>query len=175
MLDGIGNRVNQVMGRAQRPADLRVEVIGMDGIRRVGYCSRTETMAFNKYQVDAEGVFLTEYADKEGNLQYEPTIAFYENSTVCIKEGERSDPTPKEAGEAISQASFSLARLMRAEDAGREKLMLYLTIGALVAAALAAVMAFKMSGDISALGNLLEAAPVVSGTVPTPLPTMPKV
>jgi hypothetical protein len=172
---GLTNRISQVWGGGRPIQDLRVEVIGIDGIRRYAYCSRQDTMAFDKYRIDPEGVFLTEYHDEKGNVLYEPTILFYENSTECVREGERSNPTPEEAGEAISQAAFSLARLMKSKDDEKERLMLYLTVGTLLAALGALYMAFRGSGDISTVLEMLKTGASSVAPPITPAPTPIKV
>lgn len=172
---GLTNRISQVWGGGRPIQDLRVEVIGIDGIRRYAYCSRQDTMAFEKYQIEPEGVFLTEYHDEKGNVLYEPTILFYENSTECVREGERSNPTPEEAGEAISQAAFSLARLMKSKDDDRDRLMLYLAIGTLIAAVGALYMAFRGSGDIQTVIEMLKTGASSVAPAITALPTPIKV
>lgn len=159
-----------------RRGDLRVEVIGNDGIRRYDYCSRQDIMAFNKYRIDPDGVFLTEIRDGKGRVRYEPTILFFENSTECVKKGEPSNPTPQEAGEAISQAAFSLARLMRKREDKTSEISLYLLIGTFIAAVAAAYFAFRGMGDISHVADLVTNwLPSVLQTSPAPQPTIPNV
>ena len=177
---GITNRIG--MGLGVQEASLRIEVIGNDGIRRTGYCSRQDTMAFNKYRIDPDGVFLTEIPDAKGNVRYEPTIVFYENSTECVQKGERSNPSPQEAGEAISQAAFSLARLSRQKNEQDNKISLYLSIGTLVCAAVGAYFAFRGMADIGWVGDVLTnyvtgistsapAATAVPTAIPAAVPT----
>lgn len=157
-----------------RRGDLRVEVIGNDGIRRYDYCSRQDIMAFNKYRIDPDGVFLTEIRDSKGNVHYEPTILFFENSIECIKKGEPSNPTPQEAGEAISQAAFSLARLMRTRENKTSEVSFYLLIGTFIAAVAGAFFAFRGMGDISHVADLVTNwLPSVLQTSPAPQPTIP--
>lgn len=160
-----------VTGAFARRGDLRVEVIGNDGIKRFDYCSRQDTMAFNKYRIDPEGVYLTEIRDGKGGVRYEPTILFFENSTECIRKGNPSTPTPQEAGEAISQAAFSLARLMRRKEDNHSQLSFYLLCGTLLCAATAAYFAFKGMGDVGYVADVITNwLPSVTAPVTTPAP-----
>ena len=169
------DQAKQFVGSAfSRGGDLRVEVIGNDGIKRYDYCSRHEIMAFNKYRIDPEGVFLTEIRDGKGGVRYEPTILFFENSTECIKKGEPSNPTPQEAGEAISQAAFSLARLMRKREDKTNEISFYLLVGTCLAAIAGAYFAFRGMGDINHVADLVTNwLPSALQTAPSPQPTIP--
>lgn len=186
MIGDVVDRIHGLVGGDTRPRDLRVEVIGNDGIRRVGYCSKQDTMAFEKYQIHPDGVFLTEFQQEKGVPRYEPTILFHENSCSPVKKGAASPMTPQECSEAISTASFSMARLMYQQDQQSELLKLVLTAGALVCAAAAAYFAFSATGGVGEIQALLDqivmytpsitppaiVTPVITPVItPTPIPT----
>lgn len=169
-----------VTGAFARKGDLRVEVIGNDGIKRFDYCSRQDVMAFEKYRIDPDGVFLTEILDGKGGVRYEPTILFYENSIECVKKGDASSPTPQEAGEAISQAAFSIARLMRRKEDTQNQYLFYVACGTLLVAIAAAYFAYQSMGDTGYIIDLVQnwvlpavnTAPATPATVPTAVPTV---
>ena len=113
---------------------LRVEVVGTDGIRRVGYYPRDVDMVANTYRIDPERVFLTKVKKNAFSTVQQPTIMFRENSSEAIPyRAAASKPSPKEIGDAVSRAAWALSNLIiQKED--KWKIFLLLLCGLAVAA-----------------------------------------
>ena len=158
-------------------ADLKVLIIGNDGIMRAGYCDRQSKFAYNKYRLDADAVFLTEkYLAWIVPWGVQPTILFRENNTepIFVKDVETSSPTPEETGDAISSASVSLARLLMEKDKMLMVLAVIFAAMAFVAAAGGIYMTYKFESKFDASQASAPSIIVPTGT-PVPYTFRPTV
>ncbi len=150
---------------------LRVEIIGIDGIRRSGNINRlkdgeTVELAGFKYRIRDDAIFISVISKLRGLFKKAvPTIVFRENQVEPIPKAARSsDPHPNDVADAVSRTAWALAQLMINKE---EKWKTMLLIFAIVAAGAGGASAYFGYENSKAIKDLRVE---VEGIV-IPLPT----
>jgi hypothetical protein len=159
------------MGLFSTENELRVEVIGSDGVRRTGFIPRTDTVAFSKYLITSKDIFLVKMKKFDLLPFVQPTICFREDSIHAIpRESESSFPTPAETGDAIAGAAWALAKLLVSKEEKWKLILMLLCALAVMAGAGSAYMSYNTNLALKEFTTSYTSAP---GTiVPTSVPTM---
>ena len=168
--------------------DLKVLIIGNDDVLRSGWCKKTDKLAFDRYEIDPEAIFLTEEYKFFGLIKVSnvPTIEFYENSTKPIMRPEKSLHKPDEIGDAVSMAAWALAKLLISKNEKFETMVTYLMIIACICSAAAAgfgFMTWKQTQSINCVAPVPAGGggggsgggtyiPPTATATPTPVPTL---
>lgn len=160
-------------------AQIKVLVIGKDGVARKHWVDHDAEFFDNKYKIDYEAV----YQSLEGGIlgfggKPVPTILFRENSVIAISfKTKPTMPDPDEMGSSISRAAWAIAELMRKRSEQAMAVMLALMVVACIIAAAAAFISFDNGKKIDALKTQIAAMTVniqPTDTVPGS-PTVPVV
>jgi len=158
------------MGLFSSENELRIEVIGSDGVRRTGYIDRNSTVAFNKYLISSKDIFLVKMKKFDLIPYVQPTICFREDSIHAIpRESEASFPTPAETGDAIAGAAWSLAKLLINKEEKWKLLVMVLCACAVLAGGFSAYMSWDTQKKVNAIGLILTSD---HNTAPTVVPTI---
>jgi hypothetical protein len=163
------------MGLLSTENELRVEVIGSDGVRRTGYVPRTDTVAFNKYLITSKDIFLVKMKKFDLLPFVQPTICFREDSIHAIpRESDSSFPTPAETGDAIAGAAWALAKLLISKEEKWKLLVMILCACAMLAGGFSAYMSYDTQKKVNAIGLLLTTDNPGAGSTPVPTVIQPR-
>jgi hypothetical protein len=165
---------------------LRVEIIGIDGIRRSGYVPRSKDgqmveLASGKYRIRDDAIFISVIKKYWGLKKVaQPTIVFRENETEPVKAKVRaSDPHPNDIADAVSRSAWAIAQLIVNKEENWKMILLIMAIVAAGAGGVSAYISYDNSKNILALQDAVEGivipmAPSSGSTLtPTPTPTFP--
>ena len=150
---------------------LKCMIIGNDNILRVGYCNKNEGLAFGKYIINADAIFLTEDQSRFSSKTV-PTIAYYENDVNPIMRGELAYKyNADQVGDAVSMAAWALAKLLIAKDDSFENIVKYLLIGCLILGAGSLYMEYNNMQKLNSMSASLTGLIQPDAIVPTGEPS----
>ena len=179
------------MGKAQ----IKILIIGKDGIARKFWVDHDAEFYDNKYKIDQDAVYQTSEGGFLGfGTRSQATILFRENNVMAISfKVKPSTPDPDEMGASISRAAWAIAELMRKKNEQMMQIMMALMAIACIIAGASAFFAYsagskidKLQTTVDSLSSRITSAnlvqnttilnpsgtiPVIPGTVITAKPT----
>lgn len=137
-------------------AQIKVLIIGKDGVARKHWVDHDAEFYDNKYKLDMDAV----YQSAEGWWIFSktvPTIMFRENSVIAVSaKTKATHPEPDEMGASISRAAWAIAELMRKQDEQFQMILMALVILSIIISGAGAYMAFTAGKNVNDLRTQID-------------------
>lgn len=162
-----------------RKAQIKVIIIGNDGVSRKYWVAFDAQFYDNKYKIDQDAIYQSAEGGLLGNKMV-PTIMFRANNVMPISyKTKPSIPDPDEMGSSISRAAWAIAELMRKNDSAMQTFFMILLALACILAGAGAFMGYqngqkidKLQLSLSIIQNQTSIQSPNNGLIPGILPTV---